>query len=121
VEVGPVWALPWREYVSTATRSLDHGCASRPISLAFGLPLLFALSSAALELTSLTQNVIVDTTGWLYAAGATDTSVFGSASTAYNTYESPPSSPSGVRPVLVGLGRGGRLPSRPFSVSPGRL
>jgi hypothetical protein len=35
----------------------------------------------------------------------TDTWALGSASTAYSTYESPPLSPSGVRPVLVGLGR----------------
>jgi hypothetical protein len=35
----------------------------------FRPPFLFALSSAAPELTSLMQKVIVDTTGVLYAAG----------------------------------------------------
>jgi hypothetical protein len=59
------------------------------------------------------QDVIVDTTGALYAAGR-QIHTPDSASTAYCSYESPPSSPYGVRPVLVELGRGGRLQSRPF-------
>src|ERR1700727_288799 len=35
----------------------------------------------------------------------TDTQALGAPSPAYSIYESPPLSPSGVRPVLVGLGR----------------
>jgi hypothetical protein len=62
------------------------------------------------------QNAIVDTTGALYAAGT----IKRSPSAGFNgvqTYESPQLSPSGVRPVLVGPGRGWAASEPPFCFS----
>jgi hypothetical protein len=73
---------------------------------ALGSPFSSASRNLAAELTSLMQDVIVDTTGALYAAGQRIVGPRLGLNGVVHIYESPPSSPCGVRPVLVGPGRG---------------
>ena len=95
------------------------GTSTKAASLDFRLPrggfwaaLLFALSGAALELTSLMQNVIVDTIDGLYAAGQSSVGL----RLGFNgvlLLRKPAAIHCGVCPVLGRLGRG-RLSGRPF-------
>jgi hypothetical protein len=82
---------------------------------ALGSPFSSASRNLAAELTSLMQDVIVDTTGALYAAGQRIVGPRLGLNGVVHIYESPPSSPCGVRPVLVGPGRGvGGFRAAPF-------